>query len=188
MEELFLDQLVLEAKDGSKSSKEVIIRKLHPLLVSSIKKYNNYREAYLDMYQDGIVEILLAIDSFDTSRKVPFIAYVQLKLRFMYLAKYDKVKIISLNEKINNEEGEAERLELLSCEDEDFEKIFKMEENLALYKAYEKLSFREKQIVDFYFINNISMVEIAKKLSLSYRTIVNTKERAIKRLRKNYKN
>ncbi|HSH35664.1 sigma-70 family RNA polymerase sigma factor, partial [Schnuerera sp.] len=53
-----------------------------------------------------------------------------------------------------------------------------------LIKSLNYLTKRQKQVVLDYYINQLSIGEIADKLGVSYRTVVNTKTQGIKKLRK----
>ncbi|WP_278294558.1 RNA polymerase sigma factor [Caloranaerobacter azorensis] len=83
-------------------------------------------------------------------------------------------------------------LELIDCiADENLlqeEIVIKNEEVLDLVRALDELTERQKEIVFMYYIQNISLKEISKRLDISYRTAVNIKTSAIKKLKKSIVN
>lgn len=100
--------------------------------------------------------------------------------------KLQNSRIVSLNEYVNNEMS-------LSVFDDD---IFCMENNIDYrhlekimsqkkhQKAILKLSEREKQIVYLFYIEEKEIDEIAKILNISKKTILNTKQNALNKLKK----
>lgn len=184
-----MEDLVRAGKLGCEKSKEEIILRLKPLIYANIRRYRNYREGLEDLYQDGVLEILKGIKDFDFGEKVYFLGYIKLRLRYFYLdrLKYTiRREMDSLNQ--NYRDTDLERIDLL-VDDEPLpeEKLEALDENLELYRAYEFLSPREKEVIDYYYIKGLNMVEISKVLDISYRTVINTKTSGINRLRKHYK-
>ena len=176
-------ELVKKAKQGDVDSKREIVMNLQPLLVSSIRKYYNIREEYEDSMQDGNLLILECIETYDYGQGVYFLAYIKSKLMYLYLNKNKIKKHASLNERL--EDGEGEVIDLIQSEDMDIlERLILSQGNMDLYNAYEKLSEREKQIISLFYIKGDNMKEISEELEISYRTVVNTKTNAIAKLRK----
>ena len=100
----------------------------------------------------------------------------------MYLDKH-KIKIhTSLNKKLGD--GEDEIIDLLVSHDKDIlESILDSQDADELGEALEDLTGRQKQIITLFYIERIPMTEIASKLGISYRTVVNTKTNALKKLK-----
>lgn len=175
-------ELVKSAKEGNIRSKEEIVSKLQPLLVSSIRSYYNIARDYDDSMQDGNLLILECIESYDEEKGVYFLAYVKSKITYLYLNKNKERIHLSLNEKLKD--GENELIDLIESGEIDIlDRIIKSQGNLHLYEAYEGLSKREKEVISLYYIRGDNMKEIAKKLGVSYRTVVNTKVNAILKLK-----
>ena len=61
--------------------------------------------------------------------------------------------------------------------------IIEKEEKYLLLESLNSLTKRQKQVIVDYYINKLSIDEIAEKLGVSYRTVVNTKTTAIKKLK-----
>ncbi|WP_427338017.1 RNA polymerase sigma factor [Caloranaerobacter sp. DY30410] len=179
-----INKLLDAAKNGNMTAKEKLLFKLKPIILSSIKRYFNKTDLYKDLIQEGYEIILRALRDYDKDKGVHFLGYVKAMLKFHYLNNSRKNREhISLNQTINLKD---DRLELMDCiADENLlqdEIVIKNEEVLDLVRALDELTERQKEIVFMYYIQNISLKEISKRLNISYRTAVNIKTSAIKRL------
>ena len=65
--------------------------------------------------------------------------------------------------------------------------LLQLELQEDLRKSINSLTKRQKQIIIEFYINQLSIGEIAEKLNISYRTVVNTKTNAINNLKNNSK-
>ncbi|MDR7857510.1 sigma-70 family RNA polymerase sigma factor [Tissierella sp.] len=177
------NELFEKARVGDMEAKEKIIKRLQPLILSSIRKYFNKGNEYEDLIQDGNIKILECINDYDSTKGVYFLGYVKTMLRYLYLDKH-KIKIhTSLNETIAD--GETEILDLLVSEEQDIlESIIVKEDNKKLVKALYKLTDRQREIISLYYIKNMGIQDIADKLGISYRTVVNIKGNALEKMRK----
>lgn len=180
--DIAFSELVNKAREEDKESIEEIIKRLQPLIISSIRKYyNNYKE-YEDLVQDGNLMILQSIKDYDHTRGVHFLGYIKTNLRFLYLDKHKRKHHMSLNEPIGD--GESEIIDLLVSEDMDIlDMLIENERNDMLKKSLDILTDRQKQVIIYFYVNRMSIDDIAKNLGISYRTVVNTKTRAIEKLK-----
>ncbi|MCF6463958.1 hypothetical protein C3E89_11420 [Clostridium sp. Cult1] len=175
-----IEKLLLLSKKGDKKAKETLLLKLNPLIISSIRRYYNKIDQYDDLIQEGYEIILKAIENYNPNRGVKFLGYVKAMLRYGYLEKHREKQILSLNEPL--EEGEF--IDLLEGSEEDpVDAVIKKEEKYLLLESLNCLTERQKQVVVDYYINRLSIDEIANKLGISYRTVVNTKTQGIKKLK-----
>lgn len=175
-----IEKLLLLSKKGDKKAKETLLLKLNPLIISSIRRYYNRIDQYDDLIQEGYEIILKAIENYNPNRGVKFLGYVKAMLRYGYLEKHREKQILSLNEPL--EEGEF--IDLLEGNEEDpVDAVIKKEEKYLLLESLNCLTERQKQVVVDYYINRLSIDEIANKLGISYRTVVNTKTQGIKKLK-----
>lgn len=175
-----IEKLLLLSKKGDKKAKETLLLKLNPLIISSIRRYYNKIDQYDDLIQEGYEIILKAIENYNPNRGVKFLGYVKAMLRYGYLEKHREKQILSLNEPL--EEGEF--IDLLEGNEEDpVDAVIKKEEKYLLLESLNCLTERQKQVVVDYYINRLSIDEIANKLGISYRTVVNTKTQGIKKLK-----
>lgn len=177
------DKLVEEAIKGNKEALEEIIDRLQPLIISSIRKYYNKGNEYEDLIQEGNLTILESLKDFDPSRGVHFLGYIKLNLKYLYLNKHKRKIHLSLNEPVGN--GEVEAIDLLESKAKDaIDILLEDERSLELNMALERLTERQKEVVLLFYMENMSMEEIGKKLGISYRTVVNLKTKALENLRK----
>lgn len=178
------DNLVGRAKDGDLDAVGEIIEKLQPLVKASIKRYYNKINEYEDLLQDGNIKILESINSYEKSKGVHFLGYMKMNLKFLYLDKH-KIKIHdSLNKTIGD--SETEEIDLLVSQDLNIlDQVIERDINGALGKSLGNLSERQKQVILLYYFEKLSIQEIAERLGISYRTVVNTKTNAIKNMKKN---
>lgn len=183
---LLIDQLATKAKTGDKNATEEIIKRLQPLILSSIRKYYNNGKEYEDLIQDGNLKLLESIQDYDPSKGVHFLGYAQTVLRYLYLDKH-KIKIhTSLNQTIG--EGEVEIMDLLVSEDKEaIEIIIQEENNLEIKRALDRLTKRQSQILMLYYGQGMGIQDIANSLGISYRTVVNTKTTALINMKKHMK-
>ncbi len=178
-----LNGLLIRAKEGDRNSKEEIVNRLQGLIIKSIQRYYNKMDEYEDLIQEGNLVILEAIDDYDSSRGVYFLGYVKSLLKYAYLNKYKIRHHISLNTKLADKD--CELIDLLESDDVvPLEKIIKFEEHTIIYDALSILTDRQRQIVVLFYMEELSIGDIAKRLNISYRTVINTKVRALEKMRK----
>lgn len=178
-----IDKLLNLSRKGDKNAKEELLLRLHPLIISSIKRYYNRINMYDDLIQEGYEIILLCIQDYDSNKGAYFLGYIKLKLKYHYLNKHKEKDILSLNQTIG--EDEKEIIDLIEGnEKEPIDIVIKKEETNILLESLKNLSKRQKQILVEYYINRLSISQIANKLGISYRTVVNTKTNGINKLKK----
>ena len=183
----YIERLFKSVKGGNDHKKEELLMKLKPLIIKSIRRYCNKFSQYEDLIQQGYEVILKGIDSFDEKRDVNFLGYIKMLLKFHYLKKlkdnYKEKRIFSLNEHIGEEEDEM--LDLIPSMDKSpLDKILDKEEKIHLKKAMSILTKRQRDVIFYYYIKNKSISEISDILKISYRTVINTKTTALKKLKK----
>jgi RNA polymerase sporulation-specific sigma factor len=176
-----------EALEGSMQSTEKIMEMTTPLIKSSIKKYFFGNMPYEDLLQEGYLVIALCLDDYDTNKSIPFLGYARTRLKFYYMdlgRKSNRDQCDSLNRQVNGKDGSMEFMELVKDEKSSADgNILKYEEYLFLLKSLKILTTREAQIIRLYYFQNKTMKEISIGLELSYRTVVNTKTNAIRKMR-----
>lgn len=181
------NSLIISAKEGNRKVKEEILNRLLPLIISSIKHYYNRRDLYEELIQEGNLCILEAIETFEMDKKVYFLGYVKLQLKYLYLNKNKEKIYLSLNTKIG-EKKEDEILDTLVSEElEPLEEILEERLKAKVNRSLKYLTKRQRDVVVLFYVNRLSIGAIAEKLEVSYRTIVNTKTRAIEILREHLK-
>lgn len=179
-----IEELLILSKKGDLESKESLTLKLKPLILSSIRRYYNRIDLYDDLIQEGYEIILRAIEDYDPHRKVNFLGYVKVLLKYHYLDKHKEKQIRSLNVEID-EKG-TEIMDLIQEDQDEGPEARAMDRELKdeLKDALRHLTNRQKEVVIYFYIRRLSIGEISHRLGISYRTVVNTKTIAIKKLRK----
>lgn len=179
-----IEELLILSKKGDLESKESLTLKLKPLILSSIRRYYNRIDLYDDLIQEGYEIILRAIEDYDPHRKVNFLGYVKVLLKYHYLDKHKEKQIRSLNAEIDEKGTEIMDL-IQGDEGEDpMSKAIDREWKEELLGVLDYLTKRQRDIVVYFYIDKLSIKEISHRLGISYRTVVNTKTVAIKKLRK----
>ena len=177
------NEMVEKAKAGDKEMLGEIIERLQPLLIASIKRYYNKPKEYEDLMQDGNLKIIQSINEYDKDKGVHFLGYIKLHIKYLYLDKHKQKFHQSLNQEIGD--GEREMMDLLVSEEVDFlESIVRDEDNLKLREALGLLTPRQRQVIELYYGKDMSIGNIANSLGVAYRTVVNTKTRALEKMRK----
>ncbi len=181
-----MKDLVFECKKGDSIAKEEILERLKPLILASIKKYYYGNEDIQDLLQEGYVKVLIEINKFDTNRGIPFLGYIKLQLKYFYMEKGKADCLI--DSKIHNSviDKEVSLMDIIPGDEDIEEKILKSEKFNILEQAIRALTYRQKQIINLYYIKGLKMPIIAKRLKISYYTVAKTKERAIKNLKEKY--
>lgn len=177
-----VNNLLKASKCGDLEAVEDLLNQLKPLILSSIRRYYNRGELYDDLIQEGYEVILLAIDSYDPERGVYFLGYIKMQLKYHYLNKHKERKTFSVNKVIDN--NGTEWIDLIpDGKKEILEIIVNRERSLALLNSLSCLTERQREIVLDFYVDDLSIGEIGEKLGLAYRTIVNTKTKALKKLK-----
>lgn len=175
------NKLVEKARQGDVQATEEIIERLQPLLISSIRKYYNRPKEYDDLIQDGNMKILESIRDYDREKGVYFLGYIKTNIRYLYLDKHKEKIHQSLNQRIGH--GETEIMDLLVGEELNLlGDIIEKENNLELKKALSILTPRQRQVIKLFYEEDMSIGDIGVKLGVAYRTVVNTKTRALEKM------
>ena len=179
-----LNETIKRAILGNSLDCEKLLKELYPLIITSIKRYYNKSTEFEDLIQEGRVLILECIKTYDEAKGTYFLGYVKTMLRYHYLDKHKQKNMISLNDKVGNEEEDEEFIDLLISNVEDtLDVLVRLEENDRLSQALNSLTLRQKEIVVDFYYEGISIEEIGRKYGIAYRTVVNTKTNALNKLK-----
>ncbi|MDY0235684.1 MAG: sigma-70 family RNA polymerase sigma factor [Gudongella sp.] len=180
-----IQKLYKESYLGDKESEVLILEKLKPLIISSIRKYNNNWSEFDDLIQEGREMILICIKDYNPNINVPFLGYVKSRLMYLYLNKLKTQKNLSLNE-VFGQDGE-EYLELLESKENILESVLKRDLYTKLNECIDTLPRREKEVLRDFFFHDLTITQISKKYNVTYRTVLNQKTNALKKLRERMK-
>lgn len=174
------NDLIERALANDKESVEELLECLEPLVKSSIRKYHYRHHAFDDLLQEGRLKILECLRDYQKSRGVHFLAYAKSSLRFLYLNMNGKKKVLSLD---YEKDGEDPLISYLASGENLEEDFFIREDIRALRLAMEELSEIERDTIILFYLKGVSIGDIAEARGLAYRTVVNNKTRALKKLR-----
>lgn len=176
-----IERLYEQSIKEDENAKYELVERFYPLIISSIKRYYNSYSEFEDLVQDGKVIVLECIRDFDKGMNVYFSGFVKTRLKFFYLNKLNsKKEILSLNQK--NEE-DIELIDLLESEANLEEEVINRDFSNRMQELLKNLSFREREIIiEFYYLG-LDINEISKVHNIRYRTVLELKRRAHKKLR-----
>ncbi|HHV47155.1 MAG TPA: sigma-70 family RNA polymerase sigma factor [Tissierellia bacterium] len=178
-----IEKLYERAKEGDMSARETFLEKLAPLVAGSIRRYYNVKKDHEDLMQEGYEVILRCIKDYDPEKGVKLLGYIKAMLKYHYLNKHRERKTVSLNEPLKDMK-DGELMDFLIGDEEDpLNIIIENEEYTALLKSLKTLTPRQKRVILDFYARNIPIGEIAKNMGISYRTAVNTKTNALRKLK-----
>lgn len=182
--ELSLEHLVCMARNGDVEAKERILDQFNPLLIKNTIKYFGRNQDFHDWLQGGRLVILYAINNYNERLGVPFVAYVQKQVFYYFINERKKIREeIILDQPLYD--GKSSLLELLPKDELGLEESLLFNQEIEqLYRAIEKLSTKQKEVIIEYYFNEKSLKSIARYKNLCYQSLVKLKARALKRLRK----
>lgn len=178
------DKKVEAALKGDRLSKEWLINSLKPLITSYSKRYGGQIGWNEELYQEGALQVLEALNAFDMSKGVPFLGFITIRLKHYYQNKRRKEKTtISLDQPVGEEENMT-LLDLLVDESIAIEEDYiKTEEESRLLLALYDLDENDRYIIREYYIKGRSLKEIAKEKNLHYVTVAKHKAKALQKLK-----
>lgn len=159
----------------------MVIKKYEPLIKKTIRIYIKDKNYYDDAYQEACVAIIQVMSRFKRE-KGDFNAYIKCAVIYSIRGFANKLKEnISLDEEL--EDGGT--MYDLIADDVDIEEEYIENEDIKmLYRALDKLNEKQREIIEEYYFNGKSLVEIAREKRCHYNSIVRLKERALEKLRK----
>ncbi len=193
-ENVLLEQL----KTGENQVRTALIERNLRLVVYIAKKFENTGLAVDDLVSIGTIGLIKAVNTFDPHKNIKLATYASKCIEneiLMYLRRNNKIKAeISFDEPLNVDWDGNELLlsDVLGTEDDLV--IRNLEEEVdrkLLYLAMDKLSYREKKIMQLRFGLNSgqekTQKEVAELLGISQSYISRLEKRIIKRLKKEIK-
>lgn len=194
-EESFLLQ---KLREGEKEVKSVLIERNLRLVVYIARKFENTGVSIDDLVSIGTIGLIKAVNTFDPHKNIKLATYASKCIEneiLMFLRRNNKVKAeISFDEPLNIDWDGNELLlsDVLGTENDLIYKSIEAEvDKRLLYLAMEKLSSREKRIMELRFglANGLEKTqkEVADMLGISQSYISRLEKRIIKRLKKEIK-
>ncbi len=177
------------------SVKGILIERNLRLVVYIARKFDNTKIAIEDLISIGTIGLIKAVNTFDPDKNIKLATYASKCIEneiLMYLRKTSKIRNeISFDEPLNIDWDGNELLlsDILGTEGDIIYKYIEEEvDKNLLRQAIEKLSTREKTIIELRFgLNNgleKTQKEVADLLGISQSYISRLEKRIIKRLQK----
>ena len=192
-EKFYLEKM----KEGSLEAKNTLIERNLRLVAHISRKYQNGEEDMEDLISIGTIGLIKAINTFNPTKNIKLATYASRCIEneiLMYLRRNNKTRMeVSIDEPLNVDwDGNELLLSDILGTDEDI--IYRdieteVEKNL-LKKAVEKLSDRERTIVELRFGLNspqgeeMTQKEVADLLGISQSYISRLEKKIMKRLKK----
>ncbi|MBV1758477.1 MAG: sigma-70 family RNA polymerase sigma factor [Dethiosulfatibacter sp.] len=175
-----------KARNGDMEAMEKVMEMLTPLVTASAKKYFLGDMPYEDLMQEGYLVIAECVDKFDIYRGIPFLGYVKTTLMFHFMdlgRKTLKEQCDSLNRSIKNADGDITLMDVIADDEASADgAMLHYEKIKALMQGIKTLSPRELQVISLNYYVGLNMIEVARELGIAYRTVVNTKVHALRKL------
>ena len=190
-EKLYLEKL----SKGEESAKEKLIEHNLRLVVYISKRFESSGVELDDLISVGAIGLIKAVQSFNFDKNIKLATYASKCIEneiLMHLRKVSKRRCeVSLDEPLNYDKDGNELLlaDLLSTEGDTVSKdIEKTAEKQLLWKAIQKLNYREQQIMTLRFglmgNEENTQKEVADMLSISQSYISRIEKKILNRLKK----
>ncbi|RKD24109.1 sporulation sigma factor SigE [Ammoniphilus oxalaticus] len=192
-EEILLGKL----PKGDSAVKAMLIERNLRLVVYISRKFENTGINIEDLVSIGTIGLIKAVNTFDVEKKIKLATYASRCIEneiLMFLRRNNKVKSeVSFDEPLNIDWDGNELLlsDVLGTENDTITRDLEEQvDRKLLYKALEKLSDREKVIMELRFGLNgkqeRTQKDVADMLGISQSYISRLEKRIIKRLRKEF--
>lgn len=160
-----------------------------------VHKMHSYSMTYDDMLQEGIIGLIKAQDTYDSTKGYEFSTYAIKVIKLhLYRAISQQQNIIRIpayfkdeyKQPISYEIDVYEDLKLFETLATDYnleEHVLNKIESEHLYKTINKLKPKEKYVIINHYFNDKSLVEISKELKVSNQYIGELRNNALRKLK-----
>ena len=188
--------LILRLSEGDEEAKSTLIERNLRLVVYIAKRFENTGINIEDLISIGTIGLIKAINTFNSGKNIKLATYASRCIEneiLMYLRRNNKTRMeVSIDEPLNVDwDGNELLLSDILGTDEDviYRDIENEMERKLLDKAIQKLSDRERTIVELRFGLNargkeLTQKEVADLLGISQSYISRLEKRIINRLKK----
>ncbi|GIM47462.1 RNA polymerase sigma factor [Collibacillus ludicampi] len=192
-EEYLLEKL----PSGDEAIRAVLIERNLRLVVYIARKFENTGINIEDLVSIGTIGLIKAVNTFDPEKKIKLATYASRCIEneiLMFLRRNNKIRTeVSFDEPLNVDWDGNELLlsDVLGTENDTiYRNIEEQVDRNLLYKALEKLSERERKIMELRFGlqdgKEMTQKDVADLLGISQSYISRLEKRIIKRLRKEF--
>ena len=189
--------IIQKIKDGDENAREPLIVHNLRLVIYIAKKFESPSAGAEDLISIGTIGLIKAVNTFSPEKKIKLATYASRCIEneiLMYLRRNSKTKLeVSIDEPLNVDWDGNELLlsDILGTDEDLISKDIENEvEKKLLLKAIEKLSGRERKIVEMRFGlgtaggEEMTQKEVADIMGISQSYISRLEKRIMKRLKK----
>lgn len=163
-------------------SREEIISSFEPLVKKYCRRYFRGSSIYEDALQEGRIAVILALRSYREELNVPLEAYIRKAVIYRVRKLYYKQRVtISIDEE--NDESKQSIADTLTSETDIEEEYLQKERSLILRNAIDDMKPEYKLIITKFYLNNMSIADIADEKKCHYMSAVRLKKRALENLK-----
>ena len=186
--------LIMEYHNGSIEARNNLIEHNMRLVVYIAKRFESPKASMDHLISIGSMGLIKGVETFQLDKKIKLATYASRCIEneiLMFLRKTSKMKVeISLDETLNVDSDGNELLlaDILSSNDLGaYQEALNKEKLKVMYKAIDKLTKREKEILSLRFglfdIDALTQKEVADFLNISQSYISRLEKRIISKLR-----
>jgi RNA polymerase sigma factor (sigma-70 family) len=176
-----INDLVRKAKAGSREASEQLLSRFKPLIYATIKRHHNGPN-WEDVLQSAALCLLEGIHAFDEQKGIPFPAYIKTKLNYDIYNLCRKERSI-VSRSIQVDQDGLDPLDFVMDEGADPQgDLLKKEQNAAIQEALAALDPKQREVIVLYFYHRLTLMCIARRMGVSYKTVQRYKARALKSL------
>ena len=185
--------LIGRLEAGDRSVKGTLIERNLRLVVYIARKFDNTGVSIEDLVSIGTIGLIKAVNTFDPSKKIKLATYASRCIEneiLMYLRRSSKTRAeISFDEPLNTDWDGNELLlsDVLGTESDVLKYIEEQTDRAILERAIERLTDREKRIIEERFVKEKTQKEVADLLGISQSYISRLEKKILKKLRKEIK-
>ncbi|MCY0901888.1 MAG: RNA polymerase sporulation sigma factor SigE [Firmicutes bacterium] len=191
------EYLLLRLPSGDEAVRAMLIERNLRLVVYIARKFENTGIHIEDLVSIGTIGLIKAVNTFDTEKKIKLATYASRCIEneiLMFLRRNNKVRVeVSFDEPLNVDWDGNELLlsDVLGTEGDTIYKDIEEEvDRTLLYGALDKLSERERRIMELRFglsgEKEMTQKDVADLLGISQSYISRLEKRIIKRLQKEF--
>lgn len=171
----------MEIQNGDQTNINTLITAVTPLILSMIKKYGYY-ESFEENYQNSMVVLLEAVHEYESDKNVTFPAFYKQKLFYHYM---NTVRIQTDHINYTQEIASLEEIpqESQHLQDQHLDDLIWKENRDALYAAINRLTARQKWIIEQHYFKGKKLTELSTQYDLHHQSLVKLKARALDQLK-----
>ncbi|HOJ83791.1 MAG TPA: RNA polymerase sporulation sigma factor SigE [Bacillota bacterium] len=185
--------LLEKLKKGDGAVRTILIERNLRLVVYIARKFENTGINIDDLVSIGTIGLIKAVNTFDPGKNIKLATYASRCIEneiLMYLRRSSKTRAeISFDEPLNTDWDGNELLlsDVLGTESDVLKYIEEQTDRAILERAIERLTDREKKIIQERFVKEKTQKEVADLLGISQSYISRLEKKILKKLRKEIK-